>query len=74
MAAIRSAEKPWDLRSWNSLPNEVQVARVEMPKDRTVVINQNYEVVIPDDIKNAAVFVRIPTDNAQPSIVVGKLN
>lgn len=74
VAAIMSAEKPWDLRSWNSLPNEVQVARVEMPKDRTVVINQNYEVVIPDDIKNAAVFVRIPTVNAQPSIVVGKLN
>lgn len=74
VVAIMSVEKPWDLRSWTSLPNEVQVARVEMPKDRKIVINQNYEVVIPDDIKNAAVFVRIPTVNAVPSIVVGKLN
>ena len=74
VAAIMSAEKPWDLRSWTSLPNEVQVARVEMPKDRKIVINQNYEVAIPDDIKNAAIFVRIPTVNAAPSIVVGKLN
>ena len=74
VAAIMSVDKPWDLRSWTSLPNEVQVARVEMPKDRKIVINQNYDVVIPDDIKNAAIFVRIPTVNAAPSIVVGKLN
>ncbi len=77
VAAIMSAEKSWDLRSWTSLPNEIQVARVEMPNDRKITINQNYksyEVVIPDDIKNAAIFVRIPTVNAEPSIVVGKLN
>lgn len=74
VSAILDVQKPWDLRSWDSLPHEIQVARIEMPKDRKITINNEYEVEIPDSIKNAAVFVRIPTVTAKPSIVVGKLN
>jgi len=74
MIGIMSAEKPWDLRSWTSLPHEVQIARVEMPRNRTVTINDNFSIEISEDIKNAVIFVRMPTINAEPGFVIGKLN
>jgi len=74
VTAVMSVEKPWDLRSWDSIPNEIQTARVSMPADRTILINNNFSVEIPEEAKNAIVFIRIPTMNAIPGIVVGTLN
>jgi len=70
---IMSADRSWDLRSWTSLPSEVQLARIEMPNDRTLLIGDK-KVIIPHDISNAAIFVRLPTSYADFGIVVGKLN
>ena len=74
VTGVMSVKKPWDLRSWDSIPTEIQTARVNMPVDRKLFINDGLEVVIPEGIENAIVFVRIPTANAVPAIVVGKLN
>ena len=74
VTAVMSVKKPWDLRSWDSIPNEIQIARVSMPKDHHIVINNNFSIDIPEEAKNAIVFVRIPTANAVPGIVVGTLN
>jgi hypothetical protein len=73
--ATMSIEYPfWDLRSWQSLPHEIQTARIAMPADRKLVINGEYNVEIPEGINNAVVFVRIPAVKAKPAIAVGKLN
>ena len=72
--AVMSVEKPWDLRYWDTLPNEVQIARIEMPASRTIDIINVGEITIPEDINNAIVFVRIPDMNAIPYVLVGKLN
>ena len=71
---IMSVEYPWDLRSWQSLPHEIQTARIDMPEDGRVVINGEYSVEIPKDVNNAAVFVRMPSVKSKPAIHVGKLN
>ena len=72
--SILSSEKNWDLRSWGTLPREIQTARVKMPKNKKITINGGIDVDIPKDAKNAIVFVRIPSPVSKPSIVVGKLN
>ena len=72
--SIMAAEKNWDLRSWDSLPREIQTARVDMPKNRQIKINGGINVDIPKNAKNAIVFVRIPSPTAKPSIIVGTLN
>ncbi len=74
VTAVMSVKKPWDLRSWDSIPNEIQTARVKMPADHKIVINDAFSVDIPEDVHNAIVFVRIPTANAKPGVVIGKLN
>lgn len=74
IVGIMSVEYPWDLRSWQSLPHEIQTARIDMPSDRKLVINGEYTVEIPEDVNNAAVFVRVPSVTAKPAILVGKLN
>jgi hypothetical protein len=74
VTAVMSVEMPWDLRSWDSMPNEIQVARIKMPENHTILINETLPVELPNDAKNAIVFVRVPTANAVPGIVVGKLN
>lgn len=74
VTGVMAVEKPWDLRSWDSIPNEIQTARVNMPADRKLVVNDSFYVEIPEGIKNAIVFVRIPTANATPGVILGKLN
>ena len=74
VTAVMSVKKPWDLRSWDSIPNEIQTARVSMPADHKIVINNNFSVEIPEEAKNAIVFIRIPTRNAVPGVVIGTLN
>ncbi|MBO7509063.1 MAG: hypothetical protein J6T57_02185 [Alphaproteobacteria bacterium] len=74
MIGIMSSDQPWDLRSWTALPHEIQVARVDMPRTRTLVLDDKYTVEIPNEIKNAAVFIRLPSAGATPSIGVGRLN
>ncbi len=72
--SIMNSEKNWDLRSWGTLPREIQIARVNMPKNKKITINGGIDVDIPKDAKNAIVFVRMPSPVSKPSIVVGKLN
>lgn len=74
VTAVMSVEKPWDLRSWDSIPNEIQTARVSMPSDHKILIDNNFSVDIPEEAKNAVVFIRIPTRNAVPGVVIGTLN
>lgn len=74
VTAVMSVKKPWDLRSWDSIPNEIQTARVNMPSNREISINNNFSVEIPEEAKNAIVFIRIPTRNAVPGVVVATLN
>lgn len=74
VTAVMSVEQPWDLRSWDSIPNEIQTARVGMPNDHKIVINNGFSIDIPKDAKNAIVFIRIPTPNSVPGVVVGTLN
>ena len=74
VTAVMSVEKPWDLRSWDSIPNEIQTARVDMPRDHKIVINENLSIDIPTDAKNAIVFIRIPTADSVPGVVIGTLN
>ena len=74
VTAVMSVEQPWDLRSWDSIPNEIQTARVNMPSNHQILINNNFSIDIPQDAKNAIVFIRIPTANAVPGIVIGTLN
>ena len=70
--AIMSSSKNWDLRSWYSLPNEIQIARISMPASRKLDIPPIGIVEIPDGIRNAIVFVRISSD--YKNVVIGKLN
>ncbi|MCL2749128.1 MAG: hypothetical protein FWE50_03575 [Alphaproteobacteria bacterium] len=72
--AIMSVRKNWDLRSWDSLPAEIQVARIEMPQSREVKISNVGNVKIPTEARNAIVFVRILTQNSTPAVIIGKLN
>lgn len=74
VTAVMSVKKPWDLRSWDSIPNEIQTARVSMPSNHEILINNNFSIEIPEEAKNAIVFIRIPTRNAVPGIVIGILN
>ncbi len=74
VVGVMSVEKPWDLRSWDSIPNEIQTARISMPSNREILVNNNFIVTIPEEAKNAIVFIRIPTANAVPGVVVGILN
>lgn len=75
LIGIMSAEKPWDLRHWDSLPTEVQVARVKMPQDRTIYLPAyDINVEIPAEYKNAFVFIRVPNATSFPGIIVGKIN
>lgn len=70
--AIMSQRMSWDLSSWDKLPTEVQVARIEMPSDRIVRISRIGEVRIPDGVRNAVIFVRLSDE--YKSFVIGKLN
>ncbi|MDR2686064.1 MAG: hypothetical protein LBB23_04860 [Rickettsiales bacterium] len=72
-AAVMSADLDWETRNWGALPNTISVARIEMPKSRKLTIAEQ-EIEISDDITNAVIFVRIPTRDAKPGVIVGKLN
>ena len=71
-SAIMNMKKDWDLRSWESLPMEIQIARITMPQTRKINIKPVGEIEIPNGIKNAIVFVRISDE--YNSVVIGKLN
>ena len=78
-AAIGSMSNPVETRTWSSLPKDIQVARLAMPKNRKVQILDNEgkkiseEIIIDKGIKQALIFVRVPTLMAKPSISVAKL-
>lgn len=77
--AIGSLSNPVETRTWSSLPKDIQIARFAMPKGRKIQIFDNTgkaispEISIAKDIKQALVFVRIPTINAVPAVYVTKL-
>lgn len=77
--AIGSMSNPVETRTWSSLPKDIQIARFAMPKSRKIQIFDNTgkaissEISIDKDIKQALVFVRVPTINAIPAVYVTKL-
>lgn len=74
---IMKQETPFDTRSWASLPKEVQMVRLDMPQNRKLNLSVDgmnlAPVVIPQNIRQAIVVVRIPSKNATPSVLVNKL-
>ncbi|MCL2629721.1 MAG: hypothetical protein FWD33_03495 [Alphaproteobacteria bacterium] len=74
LVAIMAQEKSWEMKGWEALPNTVSIARLPMPASRKLNIDGVGQVEIPADIRNAVVFVRIPSTNAKPGVIVGKLN
>lgn len=78
-AAIGAMSNPVETRTWSSLPKDIQVARFAMPKNRKIQILDNEgkelsdEITIDKDIKQALIFVRIPTLGAKPAISISKL-
>lgn len=74
---IMKQETPFDTRSWTSLPKEVQMVRIDMPKNRTLNLSVDgmniAPVVIPQDVIQAIVVVRIPSKNATPAVIINKL-
>ena len=71
-STIMNMKKDWDLRSWQSLPYDIQVARINMPASRKLFISPVGEIKIPSDIKNAVVFIRI--SDKYNNVIIGKLN
>lgn len=66
-----------DVRSWTALPKNYQVATVSIPKDRKISFStsasKQYSVSIPE-CKNAIVFVKIPSADAEPKTNIIKFN
>lgn len=77
--AVSQISNPIETRTWSSLPKNIQVARIAKPKNNTLDIlnnkgNKIADVKLSDDIKNAFVFVRVPSAGAKPSVIINKLN
>lgn len=77
-AAISQASNPVDTRTWTSLPKTVQIARIQMPKNRTVKLFTNdgqeltEDIVFDKNVSYALIHVRIPMVGAIPSVAVTK--
>jgi len=69
----QAAEYPWDLRSWTSLPKEVQVARVDMPSNKVINVSEVGDISLPKDAQFALVIVKKPTAEAKATYIVTKL-
>ncbi len=62
-----------DTRTWTTLPKDFQVARVKMPKNRTVQLQLGQKIKtvhVAKNAKNAIIYVRVPTAMSIPSISV----
>ena len=81
IAALATEYPGVETRSWTSLPKEVQMARLDMPKDRTLKLSligndgltRNNSIELPANMTQAIVTVRVPTVDAIPSVVVSKI-
>lgn len=77
--AMGAVSNPVETRTWSSLPKDIQIARFSMPKDRKLQLLDNTgkpiaeEIVIDKEIKQALVYVRVPTQNARAAVSVTKL-
>lgn len=66
-----------DLRSWHTLPKNVQIAKIKLEKNNQLSISSNNnakigEATIPTDT-NSIVYIRIPSIMSEPVISVIKL-
>ncbi len=62
-----------DIRSWNTLAKDFQVARVKIPQSNKLLLKTgvyNIDVDIDKDAKHAIVYVRIPKATSKPSVNV----
>lgn len=77
--AISQISNPVEIRSWTTLPKDIQIARLDMPKNKSITIKNALGTPIAEnldlgkDTKQALVYVRIPTAQAVPSISVTKI-
>jgi len=72
-AIFQSATTRADTRVWNTIPKDFQIAKIEMPKDRKLVLqagNQNIDVEVAKDAKNSIIHVKLPTVLSKPSVSV----
>jgi len=60
---------------WDTLPVEVQLARLETPKDNIITIKEAGigQITLPKDVKNSVVLIRLPSESAEPSVIVSAL-
>jgi len=76
-AAYQLATNVADTRSWQTLPKEIQIARIDMPKERTVQLStpdstwRQEVTLIPGDV--VVVYVKSPLSPATLSIQQFKL-
>jgi len=62
-----------DLRVWNSMPKDFQIARVKMPSDGKLLLKagvHNIDVTIDSNAKDSIVYVRIPTAKSKPGFSI----
>lgn len=77
--AIGAVSNPVEVRTWSSLPKNIQIARIAMPKNRKIQLFDSegkaisQEIEIEKGINQALVYVRIPTIAAVPAVSVTKL-
>jgi hypothetical protein len=59
-----------DIRSWTALPENFQVAHMEIPSDGRVTVNppegQGIEINLPSDCKNVILYLRIVAPDVEP--------
>ena len=71
MAAYSFATTAADVRIWTALPKDFQIARLQIPADRTITIFSPQNMKLLDinisPCSNAIVYVRIPSRLAVPS-------
>ena len=69
VAAYSFATTAADVRIWTTLPKDFQVARLDIPEDRTITISPpggpSFKVEIPS-CNNSLVYVKIPFRQAKP--------
>jgi hypothetical protein len=62
-----------DTRIWSTVGKEFQIARVNMPSSRKLVLKagkNNIDVSLGENAKHSIIYVRIPTANSIPSVSV----
>ncbi len=79
LAISKILTNPVETRTWSTLPKYIQIARLEIPENRKLqILNSNGQIIsdkiiLEKDAQFVLINVRIPTREAEPSIIITKL-